>query len=120
MSYVSPEADHDFNWFKVCEEKVIATVIGRDFSGSEGIWATMFGAAMDAGFVLDWYSGIECGKCELSGGHCGYNNTEDEEFLCFCKDGSIKPDHCKGKKLSQRLRLAVGVKLFSIMLISMK
>ncbi|KAL3512228.1 hypothetical protein ACH5RR_024945 [Cinchona calisaya] len=111
MSYVSLETHNynDFDWFKVCEEKVVATVIEREINnnGINGLWASMFGSALNDGFVLDWHSGIECAKCELSEGHCGYNSNSTE-FLCFCTDGTITYDQCKGGKKNLRLKIGIG------------
>ncbi|KAL3529256.1 hypothetical protein ACH5RR_008578 [Cinchona calisaya] len=96
-SYVSLETNTtNFDWLKVCEDKVVATVFEREINGMNNIWASMFAYAMNDGFVLDWHTGIDCAKCELSEGHCGYNNNT-KDFLCFCSDGTIKYDQCKGE-----------------------
>ncbi|XP_027123240.2 LEAF RUST 10 DISEASE-RESISTANCEUS RECEPTOR-LIKE PROTEIN KINASE-like 1.2 isoform X1 [Coffea arabica] len=110
MSFVSLETgtNSDPDWFKFCEEKVVVTVTKEEIEGvinwnANGIWESTF-----AGFVLDWYSGFECAGCENSGGRCGHNNTTTEEFLCFCNDGTITHDHCKGGGSNLRLKIGIG------------
>jgi hypothetical protein len=56
-----------------------------------------FIGAIKNGFGLNWKPLQECGTCESSGGNCGYNSTrEDAKLLCFCKEGSISGEGCKG------------------------
>ncbi|XP_016451386.2 LEAF RUST 10 DISEASE-RESISTANCE LOCUS RECEPTOR-LIKE PROTEIN KINASE-like 1.2 isoform X2 [Nicotiana tabacum] len=97
----------DLNWIGICEEKVVATVTERG-SFQNNDWIGGFGGAMGEGFVLDWRSASECGKCEDSHGRCGFNNST-QNLLCFCKDGTVKFDHCKGNKRDIRVKAAVGV-----------
>ncbi|XP_019232577.1 PREDICTED: LEAF RUST 10 DISEASE-RESISTANCE LOCUS RECEPTOR-LIKE PROTEIN KINASE-like 1.2 isoform X2 [Nicotiana attenuata] len=96
----------DLNWFRVCEEKVVATVTERGRFQNDD-WIGGFGGAMGECFVLDWRSASECGKCEDSHGRCGFNNST-QNLLCFCKDGTVKFDHCKGNKRDIRVKAAVG------------
>jgi hypothetical protein len=62
-----------------------------------------FAGAIKNGFVLDWKPLKDCGACESSGGYCGYNITtgEEDKFLCFCRDGSINGESCKGTSISR-------------------
>ncbi|XP_016512979.2 LEAF RUST 10 DISEASE-RESISTANCE LOCUS RECEPTOR-LIKE PROTEIN KINASE-like 1.2 isoform X2 [Nicotiana tabacum] len=96
----------DLAWFGICEEKVVAAVTERG-SFQNNDWIGGFGGAMGEGFVLDWRSASECGKCEDSHGRCGFNNST-QDLLCFCKDGTVKFDHCKGNKRDIRVKAVVG------------
>lgn len=78
-------------WFDFCEEKVVTTVketaweeLIKDASG-----ISRFGRAMNEGFVLDWRGTIECYRCEISNGFCGFNTTGNgtDQFLCICDGG---------------------------------
>lgn len=81
------------NWIGKCEDKVIATVMRTEITINDLIGG--FGAAMNKGFMLDWSTVKGCGGCEDSGGYCGYNNTA-KEFICFCSDGTVHSNRCKG------------------------
>ncbi|CAN4086677.1 unnamed protein product [Withania somnifera] len=82
------------NWFEICDEKVVSTVTEkRSFQNDD--WIEGFGRAMGEGFMLDWRSAAECGLCEASDGRCGYNNST-QAYLCYCEDGTVKFEHCKG------------------------
>ncbi|XP_059303389.1 LEAF RUST 10 DISEASE-RESISTANCE LOCUS RECEPTOR-LIKE PROTEIN KINASE-like 1.2 isoform X2 [Lycium ferocissimum] len=105
--YIGETEPEDLKWFGICEEKVVATVTERrSFKNDD--WIRRFGGAMGGGFVLDWGSALECGHCEESGGRCGSNNSTQKLF-CFCQDGTVKFDHCKGTKRDIRVKVAVGV-----------
>ncbi|CAN4088814.1 unnamed protein product [Withania somnifera] len=105
--YVGGTEPEDLNWFGICEEKVVATVTEkRSFQNDD--WIGGFGRAMGEGFVLDWRSAMECVQCEKSDGRCGFNNST-QQFLCFCQDGTVKFDHCKGNKRDIRVKVAIGV-----------
>ncbi|XP_027167985.1 LEAF RUST 10 DISEASE-RESISTANCE LOCUS RECEPTOR-LIKE PROTEIN KINASE-like 1.2 [Coffea eugenioides] len=98
MSFFSLEAGttSDPDWFKFCEEKVVVTVTEGEIEGMiNGKDNNIIRNSLFSGFVLDWYRGFECAGCENSGGGCGHNNST-KEFLCFCNDGTITHDHCKG------------------------
>ena len=82
------------DWYDFCEDKVMVTVIDSEIDQTNGL-ITGFGGAMNDGFVLNWRTVAECGACEVSDGRCGYNYVT-KEFLCFCSNGNIKNDHCKG------------------------
>jgi hypothetical protein len=84
-----------FEWASICEEKVVATVMRTKID--LGNLTSGFIGAIKSGFVLDWKPLQECGACESSGGYCGYSSTgEDAKFSCFCEDGSISGERCKG------------------------
>jgi hypothetical protein len=84
-----------FEWASICEEKVVATVMRTEID--LGNLTGGFIGAIKNGFGLNWKPLQECGTCESSGGYCGYNSTlEDAKFLCFCEDGSISGERCKG------------------------
>ncbi|XP_075661966.1 LEAF RUST 10 DISEASE-RESISTANCE LOCUS RECEPTOR-LIKE PROTEIN KINASE-like 1.2 isoform X2 [Castanea sativa] len=89
------EGFESFDWSKNCEEKVVVTV--RDIQTEINIvdLIARFGEAMNDGFVLDWGRVEDCVTCEDSEGFCGYNATA-KEYLCFCKDGSVRSNSCKG------------------------
>eukprot|EP00257_Ricinus_communis_P026735 XP_025014149.1 LEAF RUST 10 DISEASE-RESISTANCE LOCUS RECEPTOR-LIKE PROTEIN KINASE-like 1.2 [Ricinus communis] len=93
QSYVVMTEDDEVDWIGKCMDHVVATVMRTEITGINLI--TGFGAAMNQGFVLDWRTVKECGACEVSGGFCGYNEI-DEQFLCFCQDGSAHENQCKG------------------------
>ncbi|MCD7459496.1 hypothetical protein HAX54_041062 [Datura stramonium] len=84
--YAEDNEPEDFNWYQICEKKVVVPV-------TKGGWDGRFGAAMREGFVLDWRIATECGKCEASDGRCGYDNSSNKS-LCFCNDGTVKFDNC--------------------------
>ncbi|KAJ8553452.1 hypothetical protein K7X08_024130 [Anisodus acutangulus] len=105
--YVGETEPEDLKWFGICEEKVVATVTERrSFQNDD--WIGGFGGAMGGGFVLDWRSASQCGRCEESDGRCGFNNST-QSFLCYCQDGTVKFDHCKGNKRDIEVKVAVGV-----------
>lgn len=89
--YVEDHEPENFKWYGICEKKVVVPV-------TEGGWTKGLDAAMGEGFILDWQIAKECEKCEASQGLCGYNNST-RQYLCFCKDGAIKFDKCKGMSL---------------------
>ncbi|KAK4362013.1 hypothetical protein RND71_017254 [Anisodus tanguticus] len=69
--YVGETEPEDLKWFGICEEKVVATVMERrSFQNDD--WIGGFGGAMGGGFVLDWRSASQCGRCEESDGRCGF------------------------------------------------
>ncbi|KAL3748810.1 hypothetical protein ACJRO7_009964 [Eucalyptus globulus] len=78
-----------------CEDTMVASVKGTEVTAAKVV--EVFAWAMSRGFVLDWEAAKECSACELSGGGCAFNQTE--ELLCFCKDGSNHTDGsvCKGR-----------------------
>ncbi|KAI4347202.1 hypothetical protein L6164_008036 [Bauhinia variegata] len=82
-----------FQWDQNCKENVIVTVL-KDQVTSNGLM-NQFAGAINEGFVLDWQTANDCKECEASAGLCGYNVTT-KEILCYCKDGSIKSNDCKG------------------------
>ncbi|XP_070047391.1 LEAF RUST 10 DISEASE-RESISTANCEUS RECEPTOR-LIKE PROTEIN KINASE-like 2.1 [Nicotiana tomentosiformis] len=100
--YVGHNEPKDLNWYGICEDKVVATELDVG-------WIRGLGAALSDGFVLDWRSASECAKCEASDGLCGFNNST-KDFLCFCKDSTIKFDHCtsKGRILPLKLSIALS------------
>ncbi|XP_009793145.1 LEAF RUST 10 DISEASE-RESISTANCE LOCUS RECEPTOR-LIKE PROTEIN KINASE-like 1.2 isoform X1 [Nicotiana tabacum] len=106
------EPDH-LNWYGICDKKVVATVMDSGRNRELGVavgeeFTRGLGAAMDEGFVLDWRIATECGKCEASDGRCGYDNSTNES-LCYCKDGTVKFDHCKGRnKIGLKVGIGVG------------
>ena len=91
QSYVFVE-NHEtegYDWSKNCKEKVVVAVTETQINTDNLIGG--FGRAMNDGFVLGWEGIKDCGTCERSQGYCGYKyNAMAEEFLCFCKDGSIR------------------------------
>ncbi|KAL6319168.1 hypothetical protein AAG906_013841 [Vitis piasezkii] len=91
--FIVGEETDNFDWLANCEEKVVATVMEEEISIAN--LSGEFGGAMKKGFILDWQSVRDCGECEAHDGLCGYNNAQGEG-LCFCKDGSISRDNCKG------------------------
>lgn len=104
--YVGESQPDDLNWFGICDEKVVATVMERrSFQNND--WIDKFGEAMGEGFQLDWRRTAECGQCEGSDGKCGYNNST-QRFLCYCKDGTSQTKTCKGTpKTSLYLSLVI-------------
>ncbi|XP_060205530.1 LEAF RUST 10 DISEASE-RESISTANCE LOCUS RECEPTOR-LIKE PROTEIN KINASE-like 2.1 isoform X2 [Lycium barbarum] len=105
--YIGVTEPEDLKWFGICEEKVVATVTERRRFEKDD-WIRGFGGVMGGGFVLDWGSALECGRCEESGGRCGSNNST-QELLCFCQDGTVKFDHCKGNKKDIRVKIGIGI-----------
>ncbi|XP_016474278.2 LEAF RUST 10 DISEASE-RESISTANCE LOCUS RECEPTOR-LIKE PROTEIN KINASE-like 2.1 [Nicotiana tabacum] len=104
------EPDH-LNWYGICEKKVVATVMDSGWIRELGAVIDeelnrRLSAAMKEGFVLDWGVATECGKCEASEGRCGYDNSTNES-LCYCKDGTLKFDHCNA--LSAAVGAAIAV-----------
>ena len=91
--FIVGEEANDFDWLENCEEKVVVTVMEEEINIAN--LSGGFGGAMKKGFILDWPSVRDCGECETHDGLCGYNNAQGEG-LCFCKDGSISRDNCKG------------------------
>jgi hypothetical protein len=89
------ETTAGFEWASICQEKVVATVMRTEID--IGNLTGGFIGAIKNGFGLNWKPFQECGTCESSGGYCGYNSTrENAKFLCFCEDGSISGERCKG------------------------
>ncbi|KAH7857817.1 hypothetical protein Vadar_016807 [Vaccinium darrowii] len=83
------------HWYDFCEEKVVVTVMDSEIGANNSL-IEGFGGAMNEGFVLDWRQAPSCGPCEASMGLCGFDYA-NEDFLCFCSDGSIRTnDTCKG------------------------
>ncbi|XP_058193716.1 LEAF RUST 10 DISEASE-RESISTANCE LOCUS RECEPTOR-LIKE PROTEIN KINASE-like 1.2 isoform X2 [Rhododendron vialii] len=91
------------NWYDFCEEKVVVTVTDSEIDETMG-----FDGAMKDGFVLDWRQAVACGACEASGGRCGHNTVNDD-YLCFCSDGSPRTNAtCKGDEWNIGRKLAIG------------
>ena len=90
-SYVFVEGNETegFDWSENCEDKVVVAVMNAVINIGNLI------SGFNDGFVLYWGKAKDCSTCENSGGLCGYNDTA-KEFLCFCIDGSIRSDSCKG------------------------
>ncbi|GFP84679.1 probable serine/threonine-protein kinase at1g18390 [Phtheirospermum japonicum] len=63
-----------------CEGNIVAPVeIGDGEIGLENLLQVL-----RKGFVLNWKASL-CGKCQRSGGRCGFNATT-YHFRCFCRD----------------------------------
>ncbi|KAI3443332.1 uncharacterized protein J3R85_000265 [Psidium guajava] len=79
-----------------CEDVVVAAVKRTDVT----MWnvSEEFAGAMTEGFVLDWGTATECGKCEHSLGRCAVDKKE--KLQCFCGDEKIHSggSFCKGKE----------------------
>ncbi|XP_048231620.1 LEAF RUST 10 DISEASE-RESISTANCE LOCUS RECEPTOR-LIKE PROTEIN KINASE-like 1.2 isoform X2 [Ricinus communis] len=106
QSYVVMTEDDEVDWIGKCMDHVVATVMRTEITGINLI--TGFGAAMNQGFVLDWRTVKECGACEVSGGFCGYNEI-DEQFLCFCQDGSAHENQCKDDDPNIKMKVGIGI-----------
>lgn len=50
------------------------------------------------GFEMTWHvdtkRSLSCAGCLKSRGTCGYNISESTTFLCYCPDGTSRPDKC--------------------------
>ncbi|KAJ4974336.1 hypothetical protein NE237_007510 [Protea cynaroides] len=68
----------------ICQSKVTAPVDTNGMNNSE-LQEISNSALLKRGFLLKWTGNRNCSKCEASGGRCGFNN---EEFWCFCPNGS--------------------------------
>ena len=95
MSYVSLSGYEmvDLPWYGFCEDKVGATVMAT-LVAMNNAWVSSFGRIMNKGFALAWSRTEDCTKCERSDGRCGFSN-QNNEFFCFCSDGTISFDSCK-------------------------
>ncbi|KAF3970831.1 hypothetical protein CMV_005509 [Castanea mollissima] len=108
QSYVFVE-NHEtegYDWSKNCQEKVVVPVTQTQINIDNLI--SGLGGAMNDGFVLNWERAKDCGKCVSSQGYCGHN-APAEEFLCFCNNGSINSNSCKGPIRTKKLKLIIGV-----------
>ncbi|CAI9779119.1 unnamed protein product [Fraxinus pennsylvanica] len=62
------------------------------------------------GFALNWSIIDDCGRCERSGGRCGFNTTTFR-FRCFCLDGpssSCRPRRIVPGRSKLKLVVAAG------------
>ncbi|XP_028805427.1 LEAF RUST 10 DISEASE-RESISTANCE LOCUS RECEPTOR-LIKE PROTEIN KINASE-like 2.1 isoform X2 [Neltuma alba] len=94
-----------------CEEKVVVVVVKQEEISSDTL-VTGFGEAMNKGFVLDWRRAMDCSECEMSGGLCGQNPTNNQT-LCFCGDGSFATKSCSKARTGGRAlrnKLIIDVK----------
>ncbi|KAJ4831574.1 hypothetical protein Tsubulata_044131 [Turnera subulata] len=85
------------NWFGICQEKVVVTVMKTNIPSSDDL-TSGFAAAMNSGFVLDWRVLQDCRECEASQGYCGYSNLSKNVF-CICTD-SIQAHNCGSSGMS--------------------
>ncbi|KAI4350938.1 hypothetical protein L6164_005340 [Bauhinia variegata] len=91
--FLTGNETNGFQWEQNCRDNVVVAVL-KDQITSNGLM-NQFAGAMNEGFVLDWQTANDCRECEDSGGSCGYNTTR-KEIMCYCKDGSVQSNDCKG------------------------
>ncbi|CAI9779102.1 unnamed protein product [Fraxinus pennsylvanica] len=72
------------NGFENCEKHVVAPV--ELHGDEERIGMGEYEEILRRGFALNWSVAGDCGRCERSGGRCGFNTTTFR-FRCFCRDG---------------------------------
>ncbi|CAM8975294.1 hypothetical protein QQ045_030650 [Rhodiola kirilowii] len=102
--FVAGKEPAEVDWVSLCAEKVVAAVMEKRIYLDDLVGE--FGDAMMHGFELNWGMKGDCGKCEASGGRCGYVKAKAEEtvaaaadrFFCYCKDGGVNAVKCKRSK----------------------
>ncbi|GJY72981.1 kinase-like domain-containing protein [Tanacetum coccineum] len=93
VNVIDPDT-RDYDWGQTCDDEVVTTVL-NGFRSTERPW-TEFVDALRRGFELNLTTTPEyCYKCEESDGLCGYSSST-ASFMCFCSDGTLRRDHCKG------------------------
>ncbi|KAI3732155.1 hypothetical protein L1987_63354 [Smallanthus sonchifolius] len=89
-----------------CAQEVVTPVIGDDLYSLSTFWGMRY--MMTRGFMLEWWRMDNCDNCEQSDGRCGHHNTTG--FMCFCTDGTIRKDDCKGAHYFNRtIKLVIGI-----------
>ncbi|KAL8249136.1 hypothetical protein R6Q59_006004, partial [Mikania micrantha] len=84
-----------------CADKVVTTVFPRtDLIPNLSV---TYGTLLQGGFELQWGRMDDCERCEDSNGRCGNDITTG--FRCFCPDGTVRNNHCKGGKTNLILKL---------------
>ncbi|KAD7117396.1 hypothetical protein E3N88_04664 [Mikania micrantha] len=76
-----------------CADKVVTTVFPQP-DLITNISAVTYGTLLQGGFELQWGRMDDCERCEDSNGRCGNHITTG--FRCFCPDGTVRNNHCKG------------------------
>ncbi|KAL8035140.1 hypothetical protein ABFS82_12G074800 [Erythranthe guttata] len=74
-----------------CNDCVAAPV---ELNGASRNMSMDYMELLENGFMLKW-EGISCGKCERSGGRCGFD--EKNGAACFCRDRPRREDCYDGK-----------------------
>jgi hypothetical protein len=68
----------------------------QDFLIKQNGSLTFLGQGFQSKRYVDTNRVQDCGACVNSNGQCGYNVSEQTRFLCYCPDGSSRPDICPG------------------------
>ncbi|KAL8249134.1 hypothetical protein R6Q59_006002 [Mikania micrantha] len=99
-----------------CADKVVTTVF-LEPDLIPNLSAGNYGTLLQRGFELQWGRMDNCERCEDSDGRCGNHSTTG--FLCFCPDGTVQNNNCKGAKANLKLKLVIGASsaLLSFMII---
>lgn len=86
-----------WDWNDYSCDQLVITTVSREFIDVISDLPTNFSSVLEKGFALQWEKMDGCKKCESSSGQCG--NYKTTGFICFCSDGTISRDYCKGKSL---------------------
>ncbi|XP_042497681.1 LEAF RUST 10 DISEASE-RESISTANCE LOCUS RECEPTOR-LIKE PROTEIN KINASE-like 2.1 [Macadamia integrifolia] len=118
-SYVLFEHDLELPYLnytlQTCKSTVSAPVYTNGLSLGD-LQGMNYSTLMNRGFLLEWTENVNCSRCEVSGGRCGYY---EKQFLCLCPNGPNGQTCTGGIPLGTKLAIViVPIIIFVIILLA--